>query len=157
MTSNQNHPACLTSIHRLLLLGAFAALPLVQATAQDFDAVEKRLGKAVSKGELTLKQASAMMAVLKSDGRSKAELGTRLKAAVAEGKLSGPEARMKWAEAEMKQAVAEGEIMGKDARERLQEMRKAIAARLASRKDDLDVPDWDRIRRRVEAPLNAAT
>ncbi len=74
----------------------------------------------------------------------------RLKAAVAKGEMSGPEARMKWAEAEVKQAVVDGKISGQDARVRLREMREAIAKRRGHTQDDLD---WDNVQRRIEGAV----
>lgn len=106
-----------------VLLSAVVVLPFGIAYAQDIDAVEKRLIEAVSNDELSLEQAGAMMAALKSEcegkecgkkgcdgkdcrkgehkGRSgdwHKAIGMRLKAAVAAGKLTEEEAKAKWAE-----------------------------------------------------------
>ena len=48
------------------LLLAAMSLPLGLAYAQDYDVVEKRLGKAVSNGELTIEHAHVMLEALKN-------------------------------------------------------------------------------------------
>ena len=90
-----------------LLMGIVAVLSCEVAHAQDYEAVEKRLIKAVNKGELTLEQAAGMMATLRkhrsADGseiakakRLPAEYSAQLKAAVKAGKLTESEAMAKW-------------------------------------------------------------
>ena len=98
-----------------ILLCAIATLSLGAAHAQDYEAVEKRLGKAVSKGELSLQQAVRMMEVLEESGDEREyraggdgdedwiedrwhAVGRRLKAAVKAGTLTEAEAWAKWAE-----------------------------------------------------------
>ncbi len=98
-----------------ILLCAIATLSLGAAHAQDYEAVEKRLGKAVSKGELSLQQAVRMMEALEESGdepeyRAGGDgdedwiedrlhaVGRRLKAAVKAGTLTEAEAWAKWAE-----------------------------------------------------------
>ncbi|MHC4483254.1 MAG: M56 family metallopeptidase [Planctomycetota bacterium] len=56
-----------------VLLFAVVVLPFGIAAAQDYKAVERRLGEAVAKGELTLKQASVMMDALRKASGSKKE------------------------------------------------------------------------------------
>ena len=97
-----------------ILLCAIATLSLGAAHAQDYEAVEKRLGKAVSKGELSLQQAVRMMEALEESGdepeyRAGGDgdedwivdrlhaVGRRLKAAVKAGTLTEAEAWAKWA------------------------------------------------------------
>ena len=99
-----------------VLLCAMLVLPLGVAVAQDFKAVERRLGEGVAKGELTLKQADLMMGALKkatAEGKGRHDekrrkegpgmearlhaVGARLKAAVKRGEMSEKEARAKWA------------------------------------------------------------
>jgi len=81
----------------------YLVLPLGIASAQDYEAVEKRLGEAVSKGELTLEHASAMMSALRAasdrdvsqrgDARAEYEgFERRIKSAVREGKTTRVEA-----------------------------------------------------------------
>ncbi len=91
-----------------VLLCALAVLPFGMAYAQDYEAVGKRLGKAVEKGELTREQAGTMMAALKKAKASEADedgpgieerlksIGDDLKAAVKAGKLTEEEAWEKW-------------------------------------------------------------
>ncbi len=89
-----------------ILLCAMAVLPFGMAYAQDYDAVGKRLKKAVKKGEITQQQAGAMMAALKKEATRKSaeddELNAylelvwaNLQAAVAEGKISAEDADAK--------------------------------------------------------------
>ena len=94
-----------------LLMCAMLVLPLGLAYAQDYEAVEKRLGRAVSEGELSLEHAAAMMRALrrsagedeKGDGDQVKAIGARLraagarlKAAVAESTMTEEEAWSKW-------------------------------------------------------------
>ena len=89
-----------------VLLCAVVVLPFGMAYAQDYNAVEKRLGEAVSKGELTLEQAGAMMAAIKKEMAPEAgdereihayfeRVWAKLQAAVAEGKMSAEDAEAK--------------------------------------------------------------
>ena len=95
-----------------VLLCAMIVLPLGVASAQDLDAVWKRLQTAVKKGEITEKQAHMMMGTLKkaagenkdrddkkrrdADKPNLEQIGKRLKAAVASGQMSEKDARAKW-------------------------------------------------------------
>jgi polyhydroxyalkanoate synthesis regulator phasin len=92
-----------------VLLCAVVVLPAGLANAQDYGAVERRLGEAVSKGELSLRQAAAMMDTLRgaagADDKGDVErrfgewigsVGEKLKAAVKAGKLSEEDAWKKW-------------------------------------------------------------
>ena len=99
-------------LQAFVLLCAMIVLPLGVASAQDYDAVWKRLQAAVKKGEISEKQAHMMMGSLKkAAGENKGrgdkkhrdtdkpnieQLGKRLKAAVASGQLSEKDARAKW-------------------------------------------------------------
>ena len=63
-------------LHAGVLIGALAVLPLGIATAQDSEAVAKRLKEAVKQGEITPKQADAMMGALKKkDTPGKSDMG----------------------------------------------------------------------------------
>ena len=75
-----------------VLLCAALTLPLGLAYAQDYNAVERRLGEAVSKGELTLEHAGVMMEALRKAGGARekwpnrgeiAAVGKKIRAAVA--------------------------------------------------------------------------
>jgi len=98
-------------LHAGVLLCAVVLLPLGLARAQNCDAVERRLGLAVSHGELSLKQAAVMMDALRRvakdarDGEGDiknrfgkwlGDVGQKLKAAVEAGKLSEEDAWKKW-------------------------------------------------------------
>ena len=50
-----------------VLVGALVVLPLGLASAQDYEAVGKRLKESVMKGEITERQADAMMDALKKE------------------------------------------------------------------------------------------
>ncbi len=89
-----------------LLLATFCLLPLGVAYGQDYDAVQRRLGKAVGEGEITLQQANAMMAALKKSAAatpakkniSKTDLqrlADEIDAAVQAGKISKLQAQEK--------------------------------------------------------------
>lgn len=91
----------------LLGLVAVLFLAVTHALGTDVEAVERRLGKAVSEGELSLEQAAAMMEVLhelvEDDGdvmhrigRWVHATGKKLKEAVKAGQLSEEEAWKKW-------------------------------------------------------------
>ena len=86
---------------------AFVVLPLGLASAQDYDAVGKRLKKSVMKGEITAQQADAMMAALKKEpgpAKVKKDLG----AAVEAGKVSkeGPVKKHEAAAKDLKEKTA---------------------------------------------------
>jgi beta-lactamase regulating signal transducer with metallopeptidase domain len=84
-----------------VLTCALVVLPLGLASAQDYDAVAKRLKEAVQQGEITPPQAKAMMAVLKKEAgkdHSHGDLDTaweKLQAQVRAGKLTKEQARDK--------------------------------------------------------------
>ena len=92
-----------------VLLCAMVVLPLHVTYAQDYKAVEKRLGEAVAEGELSLEHAAEMMEVFKEATEDEHDddiehrfevwigsVGERLKAAVEAGKLSEEDAWKKW-------------------------------------------------------------
>ena len=91
----------------LILVCAVGLLPLGVVYAQDFKAVERKLGAAVEAGELTLDQAKIMMDALrhaaKDDLEAKkrryVEYQRRIEAAVKKGDLSREEAEKKLIEA----------------------------------------------------------
>lgn len=95
----------------LACLGLLAAvlLPVGPASAQDYEAVERKLGEAVAEGHLTLKQAAIMMEALRESGdddkeheveerieRWIDETGERIRLAVEEGGLTEQEGWDKW-------------------------------------------------------------
>ena len=135
---------------RILFAICFVTIPLKTACAQDFAAIERRLGNAVGDGEINLRQANLMMEALKSsvgpsdsaeiEQRLKAA-GTKLKAAVLQGQLTESEANQKWAEMErqgkqalaelrLRRAVAAGEISENQARDQMQAIRRRSRANL---------------------------
>jgi polyhydroxyalkanoate synthesis regulator phasin len=107
-----------------LLLVAVIIFPFGFAVAQDYEAVGKRLAKAVVKGELTWEQANAMMESLHEQeqefwdiGKELRDVGDELKAAVARGEMTEDEAWHEWYQFKeeevaprLKEAVEEGEM-----------------------------------------------
>jgi len=95
-----------------VLLCAAMVLPLGIANAQDYEAVERRLGEAVAEGELSLKQAAAMMDTLKKVSHEKFQpndeeiaedighwlksVGDEIKQAAKQGKITEEQAWEKW-------------------------------------------------------------
>ena len=114
---------------RLTILGlAFCLFPMGLVVAQDFGAIEKRLGGAVEAGEITLEQAFVMMEALRDsvaherhDAREVKERFRRdvekVQAAVEAGKLSEEDAERKLAEMKAKIAKESKELQ-KEARKR---------------------------------------
>jgi len=111
-----------------VLFGSVAVLSVGLSNAQDYEAVEKRLGRAVSEGELSLKQATIMMDALRHTAEDKGiekrlgAIGKRLKTAVAKGLMTEEEAWAKWSEIKeqeiaprLKAAVAKGELTEEEA------------------------------------------
>jgi len=104
-----------------VLLCAMVVLPLGIASAQDYKAVERWLGEAVSKGELSLEQAGVMMdALKKADGTKKDEDSDRAKAYLMKVKK------------ELGALVEAGEISKEDAARRYEGAEKAIKERMAA-------------------------
>jgi len=127
-----------------VLISALVVLPLGFAVAQDFDAIERRLGESVSDGELTLEQAVIMIDALRKNTENRAPgkqcwsrdreehpgieghlqaVGERLKAAVKAGTMTEEEAWGKWHAIKekdiaprLKAAVAEGHMSEEQAR-----------------------------------------
>lgn len=106
-----------------VLFGSVAVLFVGLSNAQDYEAVEKRLGRAVSEGELSLKQATIMMDALRHTAEDEGiekrlgAIGRRLKTAVAKGLMTEEEAWTKWFEIKeqeiaprLKAAVKAGEM-----------------------------------------------
>ena len=84
--SHHIKPATSSTLRAGLLLVAVTMLPLGFAFAQDYEAVGKRLAKAVVKGELTWEQANAMMEALHEQeswdiGKELREVGDEFRAA----------------------------------------------------------------------------
>ena len=99
---NWTAPAALRTV---VVVMAMCVFPLGFVYAQDFEAVERRLGGAVEAGELSLEQANLMMEALRHSSQRDRELGSKehrymqftkeIKAAVKAGKLSEEEAEAK--------------------------------------------------------------
>ncbi len=105
--------------------------------AQDFEAIERRLGEAVAEGELNLEQATRMMNALKENSNSAGSPMRRIefargkiKEAVKSGdmdekdahlKMAALEQRMKYAAVgrEVRQAVADGKLSHAEAGEKM--------------------------------------
>ena len=99
---NWTAPAALRTV---VVVMAMCIFPLGFVYAQDFEAVQRRLGGAVEAGELSLEQANLMMEALRHSSQRDRELGSKehrymqftkeIKAAVKAGKLSEEEAEAK--------------------------------------------------------------
>ena len=131
MMSNRADCSIFYWLRAAILLLAAVVLPPGLADAQDYGAVEKRLATAVVKGELSLRQASAMMDTLYESEDEEdwdleealRETGAELKAAVARGEMSEAEAWQEWEEFKMedvaprlKEAVHSGNMSEAKAR-----------------------------------------
>ncbi len=75
IVSNKSNQSNSRWLQICVLLCAMVVLPLGIASAQDYKAVEKRLGKAVSNGELSLEQAGLMLEALKKAGGARKDQG----------------------------------------------------------------------------------
>ena len=175
--SNKPHRSTSRLLQVGVLLSALLVLPLGIVSAQDYQAVAKRLKKSVKKDEITQQHADAMMGALKKeDPKSKSDTKLestwkKLRAMVKKGELTEEQAHAKMsaikteaaekeikkrmaaggrrqrggehgritreefarAEVELREAVAEGRISGEDARARIQGMRKAMRETMVDR------------------------
>ena len=104
--SSKTNPFTSRWAHAAVLLFAVVVLPFGVARAQDYYAIGSRLKDAVSKGEITQKQALAMMTALKKSAAGEVKganvdreaLAQRLKAAVVAGEMTEEAAWAKWEE-----------------------------------------------------------
>jgi bla regulator protein BlaR1 len=106
IVSGKSHQGSSRWLRMCVLVCAVVVLPLGMASAQNYDAVGKRLEKAVKRGQITQQQADAMMAVLKETGsndQDKDKATTRLMkrkkdlgAAPETGKISKEDAGKKY-------------------------------------------------------------
>jgi beta-lactamase regulating signal transducer with metallopeptidase domain len=104
-----------------VLLCAMVVLPLGIASAQDYEAVERRLGEAVSSGELSLEQAVVMMDALKKAGGTRKDQGA-----------DRAEAYLMKVKKELGELVEAGSISREDAAKRYEGAVKAIKERMAA-------------------------
>ena len=104
-----------------VLLCALVVLPVGIASAQDYKAVERRLGEAVSNGELSLEQAGVMMDALKKAGGAKKDQGS-----------DRAEAYLMKVKKELGAAVETGRISREDAAKRYEGAEKGIRERMAA-------------------------
>ncbi len=93
-----------SALRMAIVAVAVCVFPLGIVYAQDFDAVERRLGSAVEAGELSLEQANQMMKALRSARKEReteskerryAQYVDKIEAALKAGKISKEEAREK--------------------------------------------------------------
>jgi len=104
-----------------VLLCAMVVLPVGIASAQNYKAVERRLGEAVSNGELTLEQAVVMMDALKKAGGVKKDQGS-----------DRAEAYLMKVKKELGELVEAGSISREDAAKRYEGANKGIKERIAA-------------------------
>ena len=124
-----------------VLLCAVVVLPLGIASAQDYKAVERRLGEAVSKGELSLEQAGIMMDALKKAGGAKKDQG-----------LDRAKAYLMNVKKELGAAVEAGRINKEDAAKRYEGAEKMIRERMADRGGDKR-SEYEGFERRIKAAV----
>ena len=143
IVSNKSKQSNCRWLQICVLLFAVVVLPFGIASAQDYKAVEKRLAKAVKRGELTLKQASVMMDALRKAGGVKKDQD-----------LDNAKAYLMKVKKELGAAVEAGRISKEDAAKRYKGAEKAIKERAAAGRKQ---PDSKRITRedyvRAEADL----
>jgi polyhydroxyalkanoate synthesis regulator phasin len=143
------------SLLAFLLLSSLSAL----AWAQDFDAIERRLGEAIHDGEISIAQAHAMMEALKRSSldprsaefergaqRRMEAMERRLKEAVRTGLMSEEEAQAERARIErdaevmraglkIRAAVARGELTAEEAQAKMEAVRKAVQRKRGDRSE----------------------
>ncbi len=132
-----------------VLLFAMVVLPFGIASAQDYKAVERRLGEAVSKGELSLEQASVMLDALKKAGGARKDQGVdRAKAYLMKVKK------------ELGELVEAGKISKEDAARRYEGAKKGIRERMATgrrerQRGDDKQREYEGFERRIKAAVRA--
>ena len=104
-----------------VLLCAMVVLPLGIVSAQDYEAIEKRLGEAVSHGELSLEQAGVMMDALRKATGVKKDQG-----------LDRAKAYLMKVKKVLGEAIEAGRISEEDAARRYEAAERAIKEKLAS-------------------------
>jgi len=118
-----------------VLLCAVVVLPLGIASAQDYKAVEKRLGEAVANGELSLAQASVMMDALRKAGGAKKQ-ATKIKSDTdLEGAWEKLAAMVKAGELTKEQAIDKMSEIKKEAAEKSQYSDRAQAYLMKVKKE----------------------
>jgi beta-lactamase regulating signal transducer with metallopeptidase domain len=98
-----------------VLLCAVVVLPLGIASAQDYKAVERRLGEAVTNGELSLEQAGVMMDVLRTAGGAKKQAAKSKSDTDLENAWKKLQAMVKASELTQEQATAKMSAIKKEA------------------------------------------
>jgi len=128
-----------------VLLAALVVLPLGLASAQDYEAVGKRLREAVAAGELTGEQARVMLSALRRAGGEKEDQGSeRAKVYLMKVKK------------ELGAAVEAGEISREDAARRYEAAEKEIRERMAAgRRDRNQRAEYEGVERRIRAAVQA--
>ena len=121
IVSNKSKPSNSRWLQICVLLCAMVVLPLGIASAQDYEAVERRLGEGVAKGELTLKQAGIMLDALKRAGSAGKDQGA-----------DRAEAYLMRVKKELGELVETGKISEEDAAKRYEDAQKGIRERMAA-------------------------
>lgn len=148
-----------------VLLCAMVVLPVCIASAQDYEAVAKRLETAVKEGELTQEHADAMMTTLKRMGQRESgddsneyeAVVRRIRGAVASGKMTREEAGEKLEGYKKRMAIANRggggmaerlRVFGQSSSgQRFVEVRAALVARFDRNSDGrLDTKERERMR-----------
>ena len=128
----------------VFLIGA-SVLPLSIAHAQDFEAIERRLGRAVEAGEISLDQAKVMMDALRRTARDRAEQSSS---------LEEKKRRFEAIQERVKIAVERGDLSREDAEKRLAGAKKELfGERAATASEDGRKQRWVELETRVKAAV----
>lgn len=147
----------LTKTPRWLTIGAallaLAALPMSFVRAQDFQAVERRLGAAVEAGEITLDQARVMLDALRKSAHAPhrdARAAGKADAHAGETNAVKVDAKTKYVAFEKKvaEAVRRGDLSKEDAKAKLFRMREELFGKRRSPKEE-----YNRIEMKIKAAV----
>jgi beta-lactamase regulating signal transducer with metallopeptidase domain len=127
----------------IVLICALVVLPLAIVSAQDYEAVARRLRAAVEAGELTGEQARGMMEALRKANAAQEDQGAdRARAYLTKVKK------------ELAAAVEAGEISREDAAKRYEDAQKAIRERMAAGRRGRDMrAEYEGFERRIRAAV----
>ncbi|MAR12117.1 MAG: hypothetical protein CL681_19385 [Blastopirellula sp.] len=125
-----------TWFRNTVVTAVMCLIPTGMASAQDFDAVQRRLLGGVKAGELSAEQAKIMMAALKKSLATKNKKDLK-RPETKDGKQADTKQRYQQAVEEIEQAVKVGKISKQDAQEKIS----AIKKELFGGKKDLKRPE----------------
>lgn len=114
-------------IRAAICVGALAVFPLGLVYAQDFDAIERRLERAVKAGELSMKEAETMLRALGQDSDAKQEAQD----------LEDLKRKYDSIAAELEREVAAGNLSKKDAARKLKKIERQLFDLQEQYRDDV--------------------